>query len=192
MTRSRSAASSSAGLQKLFKRASAFKGPVGGGFWLAPHWWFVDGIGREDADANPDDSAPPLVGPPYHRAIPARARQHAHAFLRATQVDMIFVEDGVTFKNLERVLRVVTELYDVHGGRRRAEDFHFRGVPKVKVMIHDYEPGNPFRSDLYPEPKFDDLSRVRVLHVFRDRGGHEELVDPPFDFSWTPAPVLAG
>ena len=158
---------------------------MGGGFWLAPHWWFVDGIGREDADANPDDSAPPLVGPPYHRAIPARARQHAHAFLRATQIDMIFVEDGVTFKNLERVLRVVTELFDVHGGRRRAEDFHFRGVPKVKVMIHDYEPGNPFRSDLYPEPKFDDLSRVRVLHVFRDRGGHEELVDPPFDMSWT-------
>jgi hypothetical protein len=180
------------GLQKMFKRASAFKGPVGGGFWLAPHWWFVDGIGREDADANPEDSPPPLVGPPYHRAIPARARQHAHAFLRATQVDMIFVEDGVSFKNLERVLRVITELYDVHGGRRRAEDFHFRGLPKVKVMIHDYEPGNPFRSDLYPEPKFDDLSRVRVLHVFRDRGGHEELVDPPADFSWTPAPVLAG
>jgi hypothetical protein len=178
------------GLQKLFKRASAFKGPVGGGFWLAPHWWFVDGIGREDADANPEDSAPPLVGPPYHRAIPARARQHAHAFLRATQVDMIFVEDGVSFKNLERVLRVITELFDVHAGRRRAEDFHFRGVPKVKVMIHDYEPGNPFRSDIYPEPKFDDLSRVRVLHVFRDRGGHEERVDPPFDFSWTPAPVL--
>ena len=32
---------------------------------------------------------------------------------------MIFLEDGVTFKNLERVLRVVTELYDVHGGKRR-------------------------------------------------------------------------
>jgi hypothetical protein len=178
------------GLQKLFKRASAFKGPAGGGFWLAPHWWFVDGVGREDADANMDDSAPPLVGPPYHRAIPARARQQAHAMLRATQVDMIFIEDGVTFKNIERVLRIVAELYDVHAGRRRAEDFHFRGLPKIKVMIHEYEPGNPFRSDLYPEPKFDDLSRVRVLHVFRDRGGHEELVDPPFDMSWTPAPAL--
>jgi hypothetical protein len=180
------------GLQKLFKRASAFKGPGGGGFWLAPHWWFVEGIGREDADANPEESAPPLVGPPYARAIPARARQHAHAVLRATEVDMVFVEDGVTFKNLERVLRIVTELYDVHGGKKRAEELHFRGVPKVKVMIHAYEPGNPFRSDVYPEPKFDDLSRVRVLHVFRDRGGHEERVEPPFDFSWTPAPALTG
>jgi hypothetical protein len=178
-------------LQKLFKRASVFKGPSGGGFWLAPHWWFVEGIGREDADATGEDAAPPLVGPPYARAIATRARQHAHAVLRATQVDMIFVEDGVTFKNLERVLRVITELYDVHGGTKRAEELHFRGLPKIKVMIHDYEPGNPFRSDLYPEPKFDDLSRVRVLHVFRDRGGHEERVEPPFDFSWTPAPVLS-
>jgi hypothetical protein len=178
------------GLQKLFKRASAFKGPAGGGFWLAPHWWFVEGVGREDADAASED-APPLVGPAYSRVIPARARQHAHAVLRATQVDMIFVEDGVTFRNLERALRVLTELYDVHGGQRRAEELHFRGVPKVKVMIHEYEPGNPFRSELYPEPKFDDLSRVRVLHIFRDRGGHEELTEPPFDWSSTPAPVGA-
>ena len=176
------------GLQKLFKRASVFKGPAGGGFWLAPHWWFVEGVGREDADATAED-APPLVGPAYARVIPARARQHAHAVLRATQVDMIFVEDGVTFRNLERTLRVLTELYDVHGGKRPAEEMHFRGLPKVKVMIHEYEPGNPFRSDLYPEPKFDDLSRVRVLHVFRDRGGEEEEVEQPFDFSWTPAPV---
>jgi hypothetical protein len=179
------------GLQKLFKRASVFKGPGGGGFWLAPHWWFVDGIGREDSDQNPEDSTPPLVGPPYHCVLPARARQHAHAVLRATQIDMIFVEDGVTFRGLDRVLRVITELYDVHGGKKRAEELHFRGLPKVKVMIHDYEPGNPFRSDVYPEPKFDDLSRVRVLHIFRDRGGHEELIEPPFDFSWTPAPALS-
>jgi hypothetical protein len=178
------------GLQKLFKRASVFKGPAGGGFWLAPHWWFVEGVGREDADAMNED-APPLVGPAYSRVLPARARQHAHAVLRATQIDMIFVEDGVTFRNLERALRVLTELYDVHGGKRRAEELHFRGIPKVKVMIHEYEPGNPFRSDLYPEPKFDDLSRVRVLHIFRDRGGHEELIDPPFDYSSTPAPVGA-
>lgn len=179
------------GLQKLFKRASAFKGPAGGGFWLAPHWWFVEGVGREDADAGSEE-APPLVGPAYSRVIPARARQHAHAVLRATQVDMIFIEDGVTFRNLERALRVLTELYDVHGGKRRAEEMHFRGVPKVRAMIHEYEPGNPFRSDLYPEPKFDDLSRVRVLHIFRDRGASEELSDQPFDFSWTPAPAPVG
>lgn len=177
------------GLAKLFKRASAFKGPNGGGCWLAPHWWFIEGMGREEAETAEESTAPPLVGPPYSRVLPARARQHAHQVLRSTHVDMIFVEDGVTFRKLEKVLRVLLELYDVHGGKRRAEELHFRGLPKVRVMIHEYEPGNPFRSDLYPEPKFDDLSRVRVLHVFRDRGGHEEQVEPPFDFSWSPAPA---
>ena len=177
------------GLAKLFKRASAFKSPGGGGYWLAPHWWFFDGLGREDSDSSEEDVSPPLVGPPYHRILPARSRQQLYRVLRATKVDMIFIEDGVSYRKLEKVLRVLLELYDVHGGTRKAEELHFRGLPKVRVMIHDYEPGNPFRSEDYPEPKFDDLSRVRVLHVFRDRGGEEEEVEQPFDFSWTPAPV---
>ena len=41
-------------------------------------------------------------------------------------------------------------------------------------MIHEYEPGNPFRSDLYPEPKFDDLSpgagAARLPRPRRPRG----------------------
>lgn len=178
------------GLSKLFKRAAPFKGPGGGGLWLAPQWWFIEGLGREDSDTAADDpSSAKLVGPPYHRVFLPRARQHLHQVLRATAVDMIFIEDGVSARKVEKVLRVLLELFDVHGGRERAEEMHFRGLPKVRVMIHDYEPGNPFESDVYPEPKFDDLSRVRVLHIFRDRGGHEERVEPPADFSWTPSPV---
>ena len=176
------------GLAKLFKRASTFKGPGGGGYWLAPHWWFIEGMGREDSDGN-EDTAPPLVGPPYHRILPHRARQQIYRVLRATQIDMIFVEDGVSYRKLEKVVRELLELYDVHGGKRKAEELHFRGLPKVRVMIHEYEPGNPFQSDQYPEPKFEDLSRVRVLHLFRDRGGEEVEVEPPFDYSWTPAPA---
>jgi len=176
------------GVGKLFRRASAFKGPGGGGFWFAPHWWFIECLGREDADGG-EEAAPPLVGPPYARVLPVRCRQHLHAVLRATRVDMFFIEDGVGHRKLEKVIRVLMELYDVHGGKRAAEELHFRGLPKVRVMIHDYEPGNPFRSDVYPEPKFDDLSRVRVLHVFRDRGGDVERIEPPFDWSSTPAPA---
>ncbi|MFO0802068.1 MAG: hypothetical protein U0791_02945 [Gemmataceae bacterium] len=176
------------GLAKLFKRASAFKGPGGGGYWLAPHWWFFDGLGREDSDSADENAPPPLVGPPYHRILPARSRQSMFRILRATQIDMIFVEDGVGYRKLERVIRVLLELYDKHDGKRKAEELHFRGLPKVRVMIHEYEPGNPFKSDLYPEPKMDDISRVRVLHLFRDRGGEEEEVEPPFDFEWSPAP----
>ncbi|HEY3787660.1 MAG TPA: hypothetical protein VGL71_02340, partial [Urbifossiella sp.] len=177
------------GLAKLFKRASSFKGPGGGGYWLAPHWWFIDGISREESDGREEQAAPPSVGPPYHRILAARSRQQIYRVLRATQVDMIFVEDGVGYRKIEKVIRVLMELYDVHGGKRKAEELHFRGLPKIRVMIHDYEPGNPFQSNVYPEPKVDDLMRVRVLHVFRDRGGEAVEVEPPFDFSWSPAPV---
>ncbi|MBA2227168.1 MAG: hypothetical protein N3E46_11890 [Gemmataceae bacterium] len=179
------------GLHKLFKRLAPYRGPGGGAFWLAPHWWFLDSAGREESDPNSEEGRASLVGPPYHTVLSRRARQHAHALLRATHIDIIFVEDGVSFKHVERVLRILAELYDVHGGRRRAEDLHFRGLPKVRVMIHDYAPGNPFTHELYPEPKYLDLSRLRALHIFKDRGGEEEPITPPHEFSYTPAPSLS-
>ena len=66
------------GLQRLFKmRVAPSRGRGGGGFWLAPHWWFVDGVGREDADANRTILHPwsaRLITGPF---LPA-ARQQAH------------------------------------------------------------------------------------------------------------------
>jgi hypothetical protein len=59
-------------------------------------------------------------------------------------------------------------------------------------MFHDFDVDEPFRSTKYPEPKFAPLGRLRVLHVFRDRGGEEELIEPPFSFDQTPVPNLVG
>jgi hypothetical protein len=179
------------GLHKLFKRLAPYRGPAGGAFWIAPHWWFLDSAGREETDPNAEEGRANLVGPPYHTILSRRARQQAHAVLRATHIDIIFIEDGVSFKHVERVLRILMELYDVHGGTRRAEDIHFRGLPKVRVMIHDYTPGHPFTHELYPEPKYLDLSRLRALHIFKDRGGEEEPLTPPHEFFYTPAPSLS-
>lgn len=179
-------------LSSLFKRAAADRGPKGGGYWFAPHWWFITGLDREDPHAGRSDQpVPPRpVGPPYQRLLGPRGRQHFHRVLRAVEVDMIFVEDGVGYRTFQKVLRALFELYDVHGGQRKAEDHYFRGIPKVRVMVHDYAPGKPFRAAEYREPKFDDLSRARVLHVFRDSGGQEAPSETPFDFSWEPSPAL--
>jgi hypothetical protein len=180
------------GLATLFKKAAADRGPRGGGYWFAPHWWFITGLDREDPHAGrKDQPTPPRpVGPPFHRVFGPRVRQHFHAVFRAVEVDMVFVEDGVGHRTVEKVLRVLFELYDVHAGRRRAEDHLFRGLPKVRVMVHDYAPGRPFKTDRYREPQFDDLSRARVLHIFRDTGGHEAPTEAPFDISWEPSPAL--
>jgi hypothetical protein len=177
------------GLTTLFKRPTGGK-KRGGGYWFAPHWWFVDSLGREDQNRGGDDPALRPFGPPYAEAFGPRARQHLYKVFRAAQVDMVFVETGIGHRAVERVLRALYELYDRHGGKRKAEDHHFRGVPKVRVMIHDYSPGSKFKATGYKEPGFDELSRARVLHVFKDRGGHEEIQDVPFDESWEPAPAL--
>jgi hypothetical protein len=182
------------GLAKLLKHLKAVTPSAGGGYWLAPHWWFIETVQWEEPDRPKRDEAEPLrpLGPGFDRVFPPRVRQHLFKVLRATQVDLIYLEDGVGHRKLGQVLRGLFEVYDIHGGKKKAEDHHFRGVPKVRVMIHEYAPGNPFRSaGGYPEPKFDEVSRFRVLHVFKDRGGHEEEVEPPFDFSREPSPVLA-
>jgi hypothetical protein len=44
----------------------------------------------------------------------------------------------------------------------------------------------------FKQPKFDDLSRGRVMHLFRDKGQSEELSDSPIDVDALPAPVLTG
>ncbi len=178
-------------IDTLFKKAKADRGKKGGGYWFAPQWWFVMNLDRVDPDRGRSTRSPSMrpIGPPFAQVFPPRARQQLHAMLRAVKVDMVYIEDGVSTKHLVKVLRELFELYDIHGGKRHAEDHHFRGVPKVKVMIHDYAPtGKKFRATGYREPQFDDLSRARVMHLFRDSGGSEELADVPFDSSWEPAP----
>jgi hypothetical protein len=183
-----------AGLERLFKLAAARPARGGSGYWVAPHLWFVTGLMR-DGEEEPDLADSPILsrtaGPPFHVVMPRAVRHHLYRMLRALQVDLLFVEDGVGFRRLRKVLRVLFEVYDVGGGRRRAEEVDFRGLPGTRVLIHDFQFDEPFKSDVYPEPKYECLGRARVLHVFRDRGEQEEPLETPFDFGRTPVPAAA-
>ncbi len=182
------------GLRTLMKQARTEDRSQGGGYWLAPHWWFFNGLGREDGDASKraDDGEGSLrsVGPPFSSVFGRRARQHMHQVLRGVEVDVIYIEDGVRLKQLVQVFRAILEIYDVYGGRKRVDDHSFVGIPKVRVVVHELSPEKPLVAVKFRQPKFDDLSRGRVLHIFRDRGDHEELADLPFDTSSEPSPLL--
>jgi hypothetical protein len=178
-------------LENIVRKARKEAPSRGGGFLVAPHYWFITSVLWADPEHGPEadeESLRPL-GPLYRRKLPIRARQYFHRMFRATEIDAIFIEDGVGPRKLQKVLQAALELYDIHGGRRRAEDHHFQGIPKIRVVIHDYAPGNPFHLDDYPEPRFDDVSRSRVLHIFKDRGESEALDESPYDFSWEPTPL---
>ena len=101
--------------------------------------------GEDDPDLAENTILSRTAGPPYHRLLPRAARHHLYRLLRAVQMDLIFVEDGVGFRRLRKVLRVLFEIYDVHGGRRRAEEVDFRGLPGTRVLIHDFQFDEPFK-----------------------------------------------
>ena len=173
------------GLQLLFKRAAARGQQEGKGFWVAPHLWFVTHLSRDG-----DDDDLWRVGPGYRNVIAHEARHHVYTVLEALEVDLIFVEDGVGFRRLKRVLAMVFEYYDMFGGRRLEDERHFAGLPGVRVLLHEFQIEGEFKSTRYPEPDYEGVGRARVLHVFRDRGGDtsDELV--PFDWDTLPMPEL--
>jgi len=173
------------GLRKLYKIAARRKRAAGMGYWIAPHLWFIQGMSRDTEDKNlpwrESTILADTIGPHYHRVLGQAARHHAHEILRAVEVDIILVEDGVGFRLFCRVLRMLFEVYDIHGGRQRAQEMHFTGIPGVRVILHDYQLDNPFKSETYPEPDYQDLGRARILHIFRDRGEQEDPLEIPSD-----------
>jgi len=184
------------GLKSLFKRAAERRFRRGHGFWVAPHYWFITGLSRdqheEELDMADNTVLSSSIGPAYYRVLSRLARHHLYGVLRALHIDLIFVEDGVSYRRFTRVLRRIFEIYDKSAGQKRAEDTHFVGLPGTRVMIHEFQLDDPFRSKTYPEPKYDHLGRARILHIFRDRTEEEELIEPPFDFSRTPSPIAMG
>jgi hypothetical protein len=182
------------GLEQLFNRAARRKYRQGSGFWVAPQYWFVVGLSRDTHEEliDPQDGTilSGTIGPFYHRVLAREVRHHIYRIMRALEIDLIFVEDGVTFRRFVRVLRMMFEIFDVYGGHRRADEMHFRGLPGTRVIIHEFQLNEPFKSDTYPEPDYENLGRARILHIFRDRGEHESPLEIPTDFTHTPVPSL--
>ena len=116
-------------LERLFKVAGQRPARPGSGYWVAPHFWFVPGLMRDsnrDADDEVDFADHALlsgtVGPPYHRLIPRSVRHHFWIMMRALQVDLLFVEDGVGFRRtaagVARALRSVRHACRSPAGQR--------------------------------------------------------------------------
>jgi hypothetical protein len=168
------------GLERMLKRARRQDYASGNGFWIAPQHWFVVGITRDtEEEDHVDDStyADSMIGAPYHAVIPQAARRHAHDVFAAIEIDIVFVEDGVTWRRLRGVLRRIFSHFDAREGR--IEERHLHGLPGIRAIVHDLRIGEPLDRERYPEPDYEDLGRARILHIFRDRGEEEELEPEP-------------
>lgn len=181
------------GLQTLFKRKARLNPTDGTGIWIGLQHWFVLGMSRDVDQEDPEaTSLDHVIGPPYYKLFHRETRLHYWQITRALEIDLILVEDGVTFRRFTRVLRMMFEIFDIYGGTQRAEEMHFKGLPGVHVVIHSFTVGEEQALQLtdYPEPDYDDIARARVLHVFKDRQESEELDFTPDESRG--APVLSG
>jgi hypothetical protein len=174
------------GLEKLFKHGARWKWNKGTGFWIGLQHWFIYGLTRDEDESEFGES---VIGLPYHRVFPRAARHHFREITQALQIDLIYVEDGVTFRRLVRVLRVMFEIFDMHGGRQKAEDRHFLGLPGVRVLVEEFELGQATNFDAghgYREPDYDEIGRARLLLVLKDRGEDVDRVEVPDESTGTP------
>src|SRR5207247_8987177 len=108
---------------------------------VPPPYWFVLGLSRDsqgdDWDMEEGTILTGIIGLPYHRVLPRAVRHYFYTMMRALQVDLIFVEDGVGFRRFCRVLRLMFEVYDIYGGKRRVAEIHFHGVTGTRVPVRD-------------------------------------------------------
>lgn len=172
------------GLEQALKEARSRSFDSGSGFWIGPHLWFLYHVTRDT-----DEDSQWFLGSPYRRLIPRAARHHLHQVLRAVQIDLFYLEDGIGHRRFQRVLAQLFEFYDLFG-ERPLEERHFKGLPGVRVWVHEMpEPPSPADNLVdYPEPDYAEIGRARILHVFKDRGGDEQLEFLPSDSSSFPAP----
>lgn len=182
-------------LRRLFKIAASRTYRKGTGFLLAPHYWFVNGLTRDEDEEGLsfEHSSDGCIGPPYRQLFGVRLRRYLREVLDAVQVDIIYIEDGVGYRGLKKVLGTVFEVYDIHGGKQRIEDHHFLGLPGLHVHLDDYglERENVSSDDeVYPEPEYDGIGRARILVIQKERGGNDEeeetpeLPDSEEDWNW--------
>lgn len=172
-------------LRRLFKIAAARTYRKGTGFLFAPHYWFVNGLTRdEDEDGlSFEHSSDGCIGPPYRELFGIRLRRYLREVLDSVEVDIIYIEDGIGYRGLKRVLATVFEVYDIHGGKQRIEDHHFIGLPGLTVHLDDYgmnrDEETSSAPEGYPEPDYEGIGRARILVIQKNRGGNDEEEEVP-------------
>lgn len=161
------------GLEVLMKicHASSFKG--GRGFILIPNCYFVEGLHRDDGEEEHQEYR--VIGPSFQQLWGLRVRHFVHNLLEAMDLDIVFFEDGIKFKQMKAVFEILFELYHNRGPHFKLEEHHFVGLPGVHVFLEPIRPDRdrPKNSE-YPETHFSNLSQARVMMIFKDRGGNEE------------------
>ncbi|MHC5035981.1 MAG: hypothetical protein ACYTHM_01580 [Planctomycetota bacterium] len=177
------------GFSKLLKIASAHTFSSGGGFLLAPHHFFIEGLHRDDPGGEEGESR--IIGPPFAVLWEHRTRQFLYEVLTGLDIDLVFFEDAVKWPHLRRVFDQAFERYMQNPRGGPVQESEFRLLQGVKVFIDEVDPESSLKTPGgYSEPEFANLFAARVLMVFKDRGGAEERDRQPSPKVRVPMPLF--
>lgn len=173
-------------LEALWKHVRPARRLGGQGVLFCPGSWLIPCLLRDTGR-----SATP-VGPPYEQVFSPRLRRYLAGVLRHLEVDVIYWEDGVRWRDLRRVLGVAFECHDQDRVPLRAR--HFVGLPRVRVLLQQEDPPGVAGAPASPRmPRAPIGSGARVLAILRDRGGSTERHEVREPGGRRPAPApLAG
>ena len=169
-------------VEKIFHEAKGRAHSGGCGYWLAPHLWFVAGLTRDEVTGGDEEPTflTEVVGPPYAEVFTLPVRRYVYRLLKALQVDLIFVEDGVGYRKLVRVFRVLFEVYDKGAGQETVRGHSLPGPDQGPRDVPRLRRGRTVPIDQVSGAEVRPVGPSARLHIFRDRGGEEEFVEPPF------------
>ena len=178
------------GFEALFKALRGESPDSGTGYLFCPHVWLVPGVvrdvePRERSGASGALVGPTFFGPPYAEAFPHRVRRYIGSILRDLEIDILYMEDAVTWQDVHRVLQTTYEIHDQRRGP--LQERHFMGLPRVRVVIQE-EAAEPEPPQLLPRadeagPVESAPGHARILLILRDRGqGEEDLTLDPADY----------
>ncbi len=154
--------------------------PTGDGYLLAPHWWPAERLVRDDSGLTDTEAGAP-AGPRYNAHYSLAGRRTLRAALRAAEIDVVFIEDGVPAERLARAFRALFARLDTDAGR--LEDRQLSELGASPVALQELQP--------QPEPVAPEQAeelvpgRARLLLLLRERSGGSEEPDP-FDFAHDP------
>ncbi|GEM_PF-3551759 len=161
------------GLSRLMKIASGLTFRAGNGFLLCPHLFFIEGLHRDDEGGEEGESR--IIGPPFRKLWRLRTRRFLHEMLSDLEVDFIYFEDAVKWPVLRKVFDQMFEraMKNPRAGPLSEADFRF--LPGVRVFVEFMEPDRELpKRKAYEEPHFANLSRARVLMIYKDRGDQDQ------------------
>ena len=156
----------------------------GCGFLIAPHLWFVDGVSR---DVEEESQLLDRVGPLFRRHYSHGARGSFLELARELELDLLFVEDGVLPVQLREVLERLYAFRDDNPGTPLSEVRTIQPPTGLAVILQEFDFGSPWVRTGFPQPEFDEIMRARLLYVFRERGGEDELAPVGDPGTWEPA-----